>query len=191
MKEKRKAMRLNSPRKTKAGERKKQNANTFREFEPYIAERPVTNSDTSLLSPPPPRHTGTLSTGMSTPYEAATVASSSSQQPANTSQQQQQQPQPAQYAYPLIAGQQPQAATQSQPQASTSDSKQPQTRLAAEAARKDRKLAEFLLMLDDYEPLVSVVYSADAQATRIGMFLNTTPGTQIAIDVPYFRSPTK
>ena len=31
---------------------------------------------------------------------------------------------------------------------------QPQTRQAAEDARKDRTLAEFLLMLDEYEPLV-------------------------------------
>ncbi|KAK2463714.1 hypothetical protein APHAL10511_004465 [Amanita phalloides] len=30
----------------------------------------------------------------------------------------------------------------------------PQTRQAAEEARKDRTLAEFLLMLDDYEPLI-------------------------------------
>ena len=33
-------------------------------------------------------------------------------------------------------------------------SAQPQTRQAAEEARKDRTLAEFLLMLDEYEPLV-------------------------------------
>lgn len=32
---------------------------------------------------------------------------------------------------------------------------QTQTRMEAERARKDRTLAEFLLMLDDYEPLVS------------------------------------
>jgi len=31
---------------------------------------------------------------------------------------------------------------------------QPQSRQAAEEARKDRTLAEFLLMLDDYEPLI-------------------------------------
>ena len=31
---------------------------------------------------------------------------------------------------------------------------QPQSRQAAEEARKDRTLAEFLLMLDEYEPLV-------------------------------------
>ncbi|KAJ7224430.1 transcription initiation factor TFIID 23-30kDa subunit-domain-containing protein [Mycena pura] len=31
---------------------------------------------------------------------------------------------------------------------------QPQSRQAAEEARKDRTLAEFMLMLDDYEPLI-------------------------------------
>lgn len=31
---------------------------------------------------------------------------------------------------------------------------QPPTRAEAEAARKDRTLAEFMLMLDDHEPLV-------------------------------------
>lgn len=34
-------------------------------------------------------------------------------------------------------------------------SNQAQSRQAAEEARKDRTLAEFLLMLDEYEPLVS------------------------------------
>lgn len=33
-----------------------------------------------------------------------------------------------------------------------------QTRQAAEQARKDRTLAEFMLMLDDYEPLVYSLY---------------------------------
>lgn len=32
-----------------------------------------------------------------------------------------------------------------------------QSRQAAEDARKDRTLAEFMLMLDDYEPLVSLL----------------------------------
>jgi hypothetical protein len=36
----------------------------------------------------------------------------------------------------------------------SSSSNQPQSRQAAEEARKDRTLAEFMLMLDDYEPLV-------------------------------------
>src|SRR6201999_1762984 len=35
-------------------------------------------------------------------------------------------------------------------------SSQTQTRQAAEEARKDRTLAEFMLMLDEYEPLVRV-----------------------------------
>ena len=39
----------------------------------------------------------------------------------------------------------------------TTAASQPQTRQAAEEARKDRTLAEFLLMLDDYEPLVCLV----------------------------------
>ncbi|KAJ8521569.1 hypothetical protein ONZ45_g1726 [Pleurotus djamor] len=41
------------------------------------------------------------------------------------------------------------------PASSSSQSLQPaQTRQAAEEARKDRTLAEFMLMLDDYEPLI-------------------------------------
>ncbi|KAF9221341.1 transcription initiation factor IID, TAF10 subunit, partial [Gyrodon lividus] len=36
----------------------------------------------------------------------------------------------------------------------TTTPSQPQTRQAAEEARKDRTLAEFLLMLDEYEPLI-------------------------------------
>jgi len=38
--------------------------------------------------------------------------------------------------------------------AGSSSQAQPSTRQAAEDARKDRTLAEFLLMLDDYEPLI-------------------------------------
>lgn len=38
--------------------------------------------------------------------------------------------------------------------AASTSSAIPQTRQAAEDARKDRTLAEFMLMLDDYEPLV-------------------------------------
>ncbi|KAI0060965.1 transcription initiation factor IID, TAF10 subunit [Artomyces pyxidatus] len=74
--------------------------------------------------------------------------SSSTQQPSTS----QQAPAAPFVAYPLAAGQQPQI----QPQASASGEgkTQPQTRLAAEAARKDRTLAEFMLMLDDYEPLI-------------------------------------
>jgi hypothetical protein len=47
--------------------------------------------------------------------------------------------------------------SQATPQAGGSGmtgSAQPQTRQAAEEARKDRTLAEFMLMLDEYEPLV-------------------------------------
>ncbi|KAH7890745.1 transcription initiation factor TFIID 23-30kDa subunit-domain-containing protein [Phlebopus sp. FC_14] len=37
---------------------------------------------------------------------------------------------------------------------STTGATQPQSRQAAEEARRDRTLAEFLVMLDDYEPLI-------------------------------------
>ncbi|RDB20815.1 Transcription initiation factor TFIID subunit 10 [Hypsizygus marmoreus] len=47
------------------------------------------------------------------------------------------------------------AETQAKPtEASTSSAPQTQSRQAAEDARKDRTLAEFMLMLDDYEPLI-------------------------------------
>ncbi|KAG6815800.1 hypothetical protein H0H87_011244 [Tephrocybe sp. NHM501043] len=52
----------------------------------------------------------------------------------------------------------PQETPQTQPSAvagpSTAPSQPQQTRQEAEEARKDRTLAEFLLMLDDYEPLI-------------------------------------
>ena len=69
----------------------------------------------------------------------------------NSQQQSQPQFQPGQYAYPLVAGQAPQI----QHQSSNAQQALPQSRLTAEQARKDRTLAEFMLMLDDYEPLVS------------------------------------
>ncbi|EGN96531.1 hypothetical protein SERLA73DRAFT_58704 [Serpula lacrymans var. lacrymans S7.3] len=47
-----------------------------------------------------------------------------------------------------------QAATPAVASTSTAAPSQPQTRQAAEEARKDRTLAEFLLLLDDYEPLI-------------------------------------
>ncbi|KAG1746654.1 transcription initiation factor TFIID 23-30kDa subunit-domain-containing protein [Suillus paluster] len=56
------------------------------------------------------------------------------------------------------ASQQPSQATTavagSSTTASTAVASQPQSRQAAEEARKDRTLAEFLVMLDDYEPLI-------------------------------------
>ncbi|KAF8227520.1 transcription initiation factor IID, TAF10 subunit [Tricholoma matsutake] len=52
------------------------------------------------------------------------------------------------FAYPTTADNE---QTQS---SATSSSNQPQSRQAAEEARKDRTLAEFMLMLDDYEPLI-------------------------------------
>lgn len=66
-------------------------------------------------------------------------------------------PDPSQYAssstQPVQAAPAPVASSsQSQPAQPTAQS----ARQAAEEARKDRTLAEFLLMLDDYEPLVCV-----------------------------------
>lgn len=56
------------------------------------------------------------------------------------------------FAYPVYA---PSPDTQQTAVASSSSSApQTQSRQAAEDARKDRTLAEFMLMLDDYEPLV-------------------------------------
>ncbi|KAH8116264.1 transcription initiation factor IID, TAF10 subunit [Phellopilus nigrolimitatus] len=47
------------------------------------------------------------------------------------------------------------ASSQSQPSSSQPQPAQPQqSRSAAEQARKDRTLAEFMLMLDEYEPLI-------------------------------------
>ncbi|KAF8636377.1 hypothetical protein AX17_003560 [Amanita inopinata Kibby_2008] len=79
-----------------------------------------------------------------------------------TSQQQQQQ-QATPFTYPISSdyAQQQQADSpqnQSQNAASNASSSsqlpQSQSRQAAEEARNDRTLAEFLLMLDDYEPLI-------------------------------------
>jgi len=53
------------------------------------------------------------------------------------------------FAYPI-----PSDYSQPQPGSSSSSTNQPTSRQAAEDARKDRTLAEFLLMLDEYEPLV-------------------------------------
>lgn len=56
------------------------------------------------------------------------------------------------FAYPVYA---PSPDTQQTATASSSSSApQTQSRQAAEDARKDRTLAEFMLMLDEYEPLV-------------------------------------
>ncbi|EIW79262.1 transcription initiation factor IID TAF10 subunit [Coniophora puteana RWD-64-598 SS2] len=46
------------------------------------------------------------------------------------------------------------APTSTAASSSTTTAAQSQTRQAAEDARKDRTLAEFLVMLDDYEPLI-------------------------------------
>ncbi len=51
------------------------------------------------------------------------------------------------FVYPVGPSQTPQDPSAPAP---------PQSRQAAEDARKDRTLAEFLLMLDDYDPLVAI-----------------------------------
>lgn len=75
-------------------------------------------------------------------------------QPTSSQQAQSAAATPQFVAYPLAAGQQPQLPAQ----ASTSNEgrTQPQTRLPSAETRKDRSLVDFLLMLDDYEPLVRV-----------------------------------
>lgn len=82
---------------------------------------------------------------MSTPT-AGTPQPTSSQQGQSSAETQQF------VAYPLAAGQQPQLPAQ----ASTSSEGRtpPQTRLPSAETRKDRSLVDFLLMLDDYEPLI-------------------------------------
>jgi hypothetical protein len=65
------------------------------------------------------------------------------------------------FAYPVVAGQATSEGSQHPaPAPSTSQSQPqslpPQSRQAAEDARKDRTLAEFMLMLDDYQPLVGL-----------------------------------
>ncbi|KAG9312966.1 transcription initiation factor TFIID 23-30kDa subunit-domain-containing protein [Chiua virens] len=65
------------------------------------------------------------------------------------------QPQPSQYQYQSFSDHpQTSQATTTAAASSSTATVVPQTRQAAEDARKDRTLAEFLLMLDDYEPLI-------------------------------------
>ncbi|KAH0836643.1 transcription initiation factor TFIID 23-30kDa subunit-domain-containing protein [Lanmaoa asiatica] len=73
------------------------------------------------------------------------------------------QPQTSQYSYQSYSdvsqqhAQTSQATTTAVAASSSSTAtvpSQPQSRQAAEEARKDRTLAEFLLMLDEYEPLI-------------------------------------
>ena len=93
-------------------------------------------------------HRGPYCCIMSTP-------SSSTPQPTPSQPAQSAAATPQFVAYPLASGQQPQLP----PQASGSSEgrTQPQTRLPSAETRKDRSLVDFLLMLDDYEPLVCVV----------------------------------
>lgn len=74
------------------------------------------------------------------------------------------------FAYPISSPYPPaessQAATPAQASTSTAAAgaaAPTQSRQAAEEARKDRTLADFMLMLDDYEPLVR-----DALIVRVG-----------------------
>ena len=60
----------------------------------------------------------------------------------------------ANFAYPISS-----AYTEpSQSNASSSNPAATQSRQAAEEARKNRTLADFMLMLDEYEPLVWILY---------------------------------
>ena len=90
--------------------------------------------------------------------------SSSTPQPTPSQQPQSAAATPQFVAYPLAPGQQPQLP----PQASGSDEgrSQPQTRLPSAETRKDRSLVDFLLMLDDYEPLVRVFRTLSGTRSR-------------------------
>lgn len=61
----------------------------------------------------------------------------------------------------------PQTAAVASSSSTTAAPPPPQSRQAAEDARKDRTLAEFLLMLDEYEPLVCIPSPAALQLTRV------------------------
>ncbi|KAF8552394.1 transcription initiation factor IID, TAF10 subunit [Imleria badia] len=65
-------------------------------------------------------------------------------------------PQPQSYSYSDATQHQPSTSqsTTAVAASTSSTAPHPQTRQAAEEARKDRTLAEFLLMLDEYEPLI-------------------------------------
>ena len=99
----------------------------------------------------------------------------------NSQQQSQPEFQPGQYAYPLVAGQAPQI----QHQSSNAQQALPQSRLTAEQARKDRTLAEFLLMLDDYEPLVSEMLQLNKMDDA--RMAPTLDGNQRELTIVYIR----
>jgi hypothetical protein len=101
-----------------------------------------------------PSHIFAVTTGAGLPLTMSTP-SSSTPQPTSSQQPQSAAATPQFVAYPLAPGQQPQLP----PQASGSNEArtQPQTRLPSAETRKDRSLVDFLLMLDDYEPLVRVL----------------------------------
>ena len=106
------------------------------------APNQIKQPPSSSLQPPVPG-----SVTMSTPSSSTPQPTSSQQAPSAAAT-------PQFVAYPLAPGQQPQLAPQAS--GSTEGRTQPQTRLPSAETRKDRSLVDFLLMLDDYEPLVRV-----------------------------------
>ena len=64
---------------------------------------------------------------------------------------------------------QTQQASNAEPSSSSSGTSQPRPGQTADEARKDRTLAEFLLMLDDYEPLVTTL------AIRVPPLISNSP----------------
>ncbi|KAI9464186.1 transcription initiation factor TFIID 23-30kDa subunit-domain-containing protein [Boletus coccyginus] len=84
---------------------------------------------------------------MSTPTARSAMSASTTYSDSPTPQSQSYQ------SYSDVQPSTSQATTTVAPSSSTA-APHPQTRQAAEEARKDRTLAEFLLMLDEYEPLI-------------------------------------
>ncbi|KZT27829.1 transcription initiation factor IID TAF10 subunit [Neolentinus lepideus HHB14362 ss-1] len=82
-----------------------------------------------------------MSTSYQDPSSSQPSTSYSYASPANTQSMNQPPSNPENSQYPITS-------------TSQASGSQPQSRQAAEEARKDRTLAEFLLMLDDYEPLI-------------------------------------
>lgn len=94
--------------------------------------------------------------------------------------------QPPPFAYPLTAGSsQHQSGDRTNAAASspsTSGAAPSVSRQAAEEARRDRTLAEFLLMLDDYEPLVTFCFQfSDSKLITIDCAFRYPTKLQITI----------
>jgi hypothetical protein len=111
----------------------------------------------SSLQPPP---AGLYSVTMSTPSSSTPQPTSSQQAPSAAAT-------PQFVAYPLAPGQQPQLPPQAS--SSTEGRTPPQTRLPSAETRKDRSLVDFLLMLDDYEPLVCIFATLSGARFPIAM----------------------